>query len=282
MGPFRLKLQKSFLKYTLFYLTGCFVLMCFCHTAWAVEKTVINRVGMEFIWVNGGSFMMGSPETESFRDVDEIRHKVTIKNAFYLQSTEITVKQWRAVMGKKIFGRKKGEDNTPVVLVSYYDCLDFIHKLEQLDNKKYRLPTEEEWEYACRAGTDTAYFWGDKIDCSNAMYSNNTKRASDCILYYGSLRIKANQAAPIKSFAPNAWGFYDMHGNVWEWCADEYMSYTDLSAKGKYHTIKSESRVRRGGSWFKYGRSLRSANRTYAHPGAKFQTTGFRLVLETD
>jgi len=279
---FRLRLQKTMLRYTLLCLAGCLFSINSFPTARASEKTISNPVGMEFIRVNAGSFMMGSPETEPFRDADEILHKVTIKKPFYLQSAEVTVKQWRAVMGKKIFGRKRGEENAPVVRVSYYDCQNFIQKLRRLDNKKYRLPTEAEWEYACRAGTTTAYSWGNKITCSQAMYSNNTKRNSDCTLFYESMKLKLNQAAPVKSFAPNAWGFYDMHGNVWEWCSDEYMSYTDSSVRGKYHTMKKEARVRRGGSWFKYGTYLRSANRTYAHPGVKFQTTGFRLVLETD
>lgn len=238
----------------------------------ALENKTTNHIGMEFTLVRPGPFIMGSPKTEPFRDTDEIQHKVNITKPFYLQTTEVTVKQWRAVMGKKLFGRKKGGQDFPVTRVSFYDCQKFIKKMNKQNKKKYRLPTEAEWEYACRAGTTTAYSWGADIDCSKAMYGNNSKSSPECTLFYKSMKLKLDQAAPAKSFNPNPWGFYDMHGNVWEWCSDEYNPNKNTSA----------SRVRRGGSWYKYGKSLRSANRTYAHPGAKFKTTGFRLVLEAD
>ncbi len=95
------------------------------------------------------------------------------------------------------------------------------------------------------------------------------------------MNIPPNSPASVKTFAPNAWGFYDMHGNVWEWCQDTYGKYHDDS-NTSYPTLESDTRIRRGGSWYKYAKSLRSANRAYAHPGAKFQTTGFRLVIEAD
>jgi formylglycine-generating enzyme required for sulfatase activity len=237
---------------------------------------------MEFILVLPGSFIMGSPESEPFRDADEIQHRVTIAAPFYLQTTEVTVQQWRAVMGKKMFGQQKGEPDSPVTRVSFYDVQNFIKRLNRMDNKGYRLPSEAQWEYACRAGTTTAYSWGNTIDCSKAMYCNNTKKKPDCTLFYKSMRLKPNQPARVKSFPPNPWGLYDMHGNVWEWCADEYRPYTGAVSDKNYDTMKRETRIRRGGSWFKFSQYLRSANRTFAHPGAKFQTTGFRLVLEAD
>ena len=278
-GSIRIKTHK---KHQVFvFLCLLFILHPF-QSAEALEKTITNQIGMEFILVPAGSFMMGSPETDQFRDKSETLHAVVIPKPFYLQSTEVTVKQWRSVMGRKLFGRKKGQDNMPVTRVSFYDCRKFIKKLNRLSGKTYRLPLETEWEYACRAGTATAYFWGNDIDCSKAMYSNNTKKNRDCTLFYSSLKLKLNQAAPVKNFAPNAWGFYDMHGNVWEWCSDEYRPYENAFSGSGYDTTKKETRIRRGGSWFGTGRSLRSANRAYSHPGAKFRTTGFRLVLETD
>jgi len=246
----------------------------------ALEKKFTNHLGMEFIKVEPGSFIMGSPESEPYRDKNENQHKVTISRAFYLQATEVTLKQWEALMGTKLLSRKpKDEKNLPVTKVSFYDTQKFIKKLNSSDmvrNGRYMLPTEAQWEYACRAGTQTAYSWGDEIDCSKAMYQNNSKKASKCISLFKTRGMLPDRPAPVKSFAPNPWGFYDMHGNVWEWCSDPYREYnTDASAK-------SGTRIKRGGSWFKYGIYLRSANRAYAHPGGKFQTTGFRLVFKAE
>jgi len=252
----------------------------------ALSKTqgekITNDLGMDFILVKPGSFMMGSPENELHRDKNEVLHEMKIVKPFYLQSTEVTVKQWKAVIGKKLFGRKKGKDNMPVIQVSFYDCQDFIKKLNKMNKGFYRLPTEMEWEYASRAGTTTAYSWGDSIDCSKAMYGNNRQKQPECIKYFKSKGFSPNQAAPVKSFAPNPWGFYDMHGNVWEWCSDPYRKYKTHKINKGFDPIKTDSRIKRGGSWYKYGWYLRSANRAYAHPSAKFKTTGFRLVLEAD
>ena len=248
----------------------------------AQEKKITNKIGMSFILVEPGSFTMGSPETERFRDADESYQSVEIKTPFYLQSTEVTLAQWRAVMGKKWLGRRKGSDDMPVTQVSYYDCLKYIKKLNKMGMGVYRLPTDMEWEYSCRAGTTTAYSWGDAIDCSKAMYGNNTRKDEECTLFFKSMKIAGNGPAPVQTFDPNPWGFYDMHGNVWEWCADKYVAHRSGSGKKSYSPVDSDSHIRRGGSWYKYGRYLRSANRTYAHPGAKFLTTGFRLVREAN
>ena len=246
------------------------------------ENRITNSLGMTFIRVSSGTFQMGSPETEKHRDPNEAQHKVTIKKNFYLQETEVTLEQWQAVMGKSWFIRRKGSDRTPVTRVSFYDVQKFIRKINKKGSARYRLPTEAEWEYACRAGTNTAYFWGNEIDCSRAMYANNPKKLCNCCDHYRSAGLLVNSPAPVGSFAPNPWGFYDMHGNVWEWCADEYTDDIRTPGVDTYDLFSSRPRVRRGGSWYKYGQFLRSANRTYAHPGARFQTTGFRLVLETE
>ncbi|MFO7749641.1 MAG: formylglycine-generating enzyme family protein [Desulfobacteraceae bacterium] len=242
------------------------------------DEPITNHLGMTFVRIAPGSFEMGSPETEPFRDSDEILHTVTMEKAFYIQSTEVTVGQWRAVMGTSWLAQKKGTENMPVTRVSYYDCLEFIRELNKTQKDTCRLPTEAEWEYACRAGTQTAYSWGNQIDCSKAMFANNTKKEAGCVDFYELKDIAPDQPAPVKMFPPNPWGLYDMHGNVWEWCSDRYGSY---EVKGSPEN-QSNSRVRRGGSWYKYGQYLRSANRTYGHPGSKFKTTGFRLVLEED
>ncbi|MCP3876370.1 MAG: formylglycine-generating enzyme family protein [Desulfobacteraceae bacterium] len=278
----KFRLKKPFQLRFVFFVLSCLFSTLFSNNVLALEDKITNRIGMEFILVQPGSFMMGSPVEEPFRETDEALHKVNITKAFYLQATEVTVKQWKTVMGKKIFSRKKGSDNSPVTQISFFDCQKYVKKLNKANIGNYRLPSEAEWEYACRAGTTTVYSWGNGIDCSKAMYSNNTKKSPDCISFYKSMNFKKDGPAPVKSFKPNPWGFYDMHGNVWEWCSDEYRWYKNTSSHTNIDTIKRETRIRRGGSWYKYSKHLRSANRTFAHPGAKFQTTGFRLVLEAD
>jgi formylglycine-generating enzyme len=273
-----LKFKKNFFY---FFLSGFFFLSIFADTGFSLENRFINHLGMEFIRVEPGSFIMGSPENEPYRDKNEIQHKVKITKAFYLQATEVTVKQWQAVMRRKMFGRKKSGDSHPVTKISFYDVEKYIKKLNnrnKFEKGLYRLPTEVEWEYACRAGTTTAYSWGDKIDCTKAVYQNNTKKAFQCVSFLKSIDIDSDGPGPVKSFEPNSWGFYDMHGNVWEWCSDPYQEYQSTAAD----TMKSGTRIKRGGSWYKYGIYLRSANRAYAHPGGKFQTTGFRLIFEAD
>lgn len=269
-------------KVAISFLASFCMLVLLAESSPAQEKKITNKIGMSFLLVEPGSFTMGSPATERFRDADESRQSVEITTAFYLQSTEVTLAQWRAVMGEKWLGKRKGSDDMPVTQVSYYDCLKYIDKLNKMGMGVYRLPTDMEWEYACRAGTTTAYSWGDAIDCSKAMYGNNTKKDEECVLFLKSMKIARNGPAPVQTFDPNPWGFYDMHGNVWEWCSDKYVDpLSDPENKG-YSPVDSDSHIRRGGSWYKHGQYLRSANRTYAHPGAKFNTTGFRLVRETD
>lgn len=247
------------------------------------EKRFVNDIGMEFVLIPAGSFIMGSPPDEPFRDEGEMQHPVTITSPFYLQVTEVTLAQWWAIMGKKFFGRRKGVPDMPAIKVSWHDAEKFIKKLNRKNRGRYRLPTEAEWEYAARAGTTTAYFWGDTIDCSRAMYGNNPLKDDTCTLYYLSLKIAPGGPAPVKSFAPNPWGLYDMHGNVWEWCSDCFAEYNDDSPQVD---PKIETgimlKVRRGGSWFKNAYPLRSANRAYGHAATRFQTTGFRLVRELD
>jgi formylglycine-generating enzyme required for sulfatase activity len=255
----------------LFFVTG---------PAHAKTARVTNALGMTFIKIQPGIFTMGSPAAEPHRDRDERQHRQAVTSTFYLQETEVTLGQWRAVMGKRWILKKKGWDNMPVTRVSWHDCIKYIERLNAKTTGTYRLPLEAEWEYACRAGTTTVYSWGNTIDCTKALYGNNTTKAGECTPYVKKLEIPLDGPAPVKTYAPNPWGLYDMHGNVWEWCQDIY--WGDPSHPGKDTVLDAESRVRRGGSWYKHAASLRSANRTYAHPGARFKTTGFRLVLEAD
>ncbi|MGA6924405.1 MAG: formylglycine-generating enzyme family protein, partial [Desulfosarcina sp.] len=208
-----------------------------------------------------------------------VQHPVTISRSFYLQTTEVTVEQWRAIMGWRLLARKKGPGNMPVVKVSWHDCMTFIDKLERQSSRRYALPTEAEWEYAARAGSTTAYFWGDQIDCTRAMFANNPLKYDACVPTNRASGLKAGRAAPVRQYPPNAWGVYDMHGNVWEWCVDLFARYDTVAVVDPCETESGQDRVRRGGSWFSPGYACRSANRAYAHPMSRFQNTGFRLVM---
>jgi formylglycine-generating enzyme required for sulfatase activity len=235
---------------------------------------------MEFVLIQSGTFMMGSPTDEASRDPGELLHEVSLTRPFYIQTTEVTLKQWRALMGKRFFGRRRGKANMPVVRVSWHDCREFIEKLNGLNQGTYRLPTEAEWEYACRAGSTTAFTWGQTIDCTKALYGNNSHEDGACLDYAKSRGFQHNRPAPVKSFQPNAWGLYDMHGNVWEWCQDWYGPYPSARVVDPTGPASGTEKIRRGGSWFKYGHSCRSANRAHGHPPTRYRTTGFRLVLE--
>ena len=247
----------------------------------SAEKTYQNSIGMEFILIPAGSFMMGSPESEKGRDGGgrEIQHKVILTKPVYMQTTEVTVEQWESIMGKRLIGWRKGAQDHPITRVSWKDCQKFIKKLNARGEGVYRLPTEAEWEYACRAGSKTAYHWGNDIDCDKAMYGNK-KKSGVCLQYFASLNIKAGEPVPVKSFAPNHWGLYDMHGNVWEWCQDRYGDYEKNRIKDPIGPAKGGARVRRGGSWVSMDYDLRSANRAWAHPSNRTNITGLRLVRE--
>lgn len=243
------------------------------------KKTVTNAIGMEFVRIPAGTFIMGSPVEEAHRDPSELQHPVTISRDFYMQTTEVTVGQWQAVMGKQLFGQKRGTGTMPVVKVSWHDCIEFIERLNQMTGDHYVLPSEAQWEYAARAGGTTAYFWGDRIDCSQAMFANTPKRYDACVSANIAAGLEPGQPAPVKSYPPNLWGLYDMHGNVWEWCLDLFNPYNPSSVVDPCKTQSGHYRVRRGGSWFGSGYSTRSANRAYGHPMSRLQSTGFRLVM---
>ena len=181
-------------------------------------------------------------------------------------------------MGKRFFGRRKGTDDSPVARVSWYDCMRFIKKLNNRNEGFYRLPTEAEWEYSCRSGSGTSYSWGNRIDCSKAMFSNHSKKSNECLDHVRSRGLAVNCPAPVKSYPPNAWGLYDMHGNVWEWCHDWYGDYPNDPVKDPLGHSSGTKKIRRGGSWFRHGYSCRSANRNHSHPASRYRTTGFRLV----
>ncbi|HUV77754.1 MAG TPA: formylglycine-generating enzyme family protein [Desulfobacterales bacterium] len=252
----------------------------FSVSVFAFEKTFTNSLEMEFTLIPSGTFTMGSPPDEPYRGSSEVQHRVSISRPFYMQTTEVTLKQWQSLMRRRLLARQKGSDNMPVTQVSWFDCLEFLKRLNRLGEGKYRLPTEAEWEYAARAGTQSAFFWGDTIDCVKAMYGNNSLKYNVCQLYIKSIGLEIDQPAPVKSYRPNLWGLYDMHGNVWEWCMDWYGDYGKNPVTDPKGPDSGTMRIRCGGSWFKHGHACRSANRSFGHPATRYTTTGFRLVRD--
>ena len=234
-------------------------------------KNFSNSLGMEFVYIKPCTFMMGSPSDESGGFDDEKLHKVTLTRGFYMQTTEVTQGQWKAVMGNNPSRFKKGNDY-PVEKVSWNDVQEFIRKLNQKEGgNKYRLPTEAEWEYACRAGSTTPFSFGRCLSTDQANY-NGHYPLSGCSK--GKYREKTVSVA---NFLPNDWGLYDMHGNVWEWCQDWYENYSSGSVTDPKGPSSGARRVGRGGSWDDGARLCRSANRADGSPGNRDDGLGFRL-----
>jgi formylglycine-generating enzyme required for sulfatase activity len=237
-------------------------------------SVVINSIGMRLVLIPAGEFLMGSPETEKERSEDESpQHKVKITKAFYMGETEVKQAEWKAVMGENP-SNFKGDD-LPVENVSWNDCQEFIKKLSAKEGKTYRLPTEAEWEFACRAGTTTPFNTGETISTNDANYDGRAVYGEG---KRGEYRQKTTLVA---SFKPNVWGLYDMHGNAWEWCQDWYGEdyYKNSPAADPTGPETGASRVLRGGSWDDDPWNCRSAYRFRFNPGFRNNDFGFRLVL---
>jgi len=252
------------------------VIFCFCvaDSLFAQEKKPItNSIGMKFVYIPPGTFMMGSPKDDPERTDNEKQHKVTLTEGFYMQTTEVTQGQWKAIMGSNPSHFKDCGDNCPVEQVSWNDIQVFIGKLNQKEGAGYRLPTEAEWEYAARAGTDTPFAFGKCLSTDQANY-NGSLPLKGCVT--GSERGKT---VSVGSFSPNAWGLYDMHGNVYEWVRDywkeDYPSGTVTDPTGH---ISGKERVLRGGSWNFDAQNCRSAVRNSASPGRRDRIIGLRLM----
>jgi len=221
-------------------------------TSFSVSRNRIEPVtGMEFVHVSKGTFIMGSPLTEPERGEDEQQHTVTIRKDFWMGRTEVTQEQWKKVLGSNPSSHQQCGPKCPVENVTWFDVQEFLGRLNRLShNGRYRLPTEAEWEYACRAGTITAFSVGDTLTTKQARFD------------------AVDGPVPVGSFAPNAWGLFDMHGNVWEWTTEWYDS-------------TETKRVIRGGSWYFGADSARCALRYTHSPKDRGFSLGFRVV-QTD
>ncbi|OQX07969.1 MAG: hypothetical protein BWK80_48770 [Desulfobacteraceae bacterium IS3] len=252
------------------------------------KKSFTNSIGMTFVYIPPGEFMMGSPEDEPGRDSDEKQHKVKLTKGFYMQTTEVTQKQWKAVMGNNPSRFEDCGDDCPVENVSWDDVQEFINKLN-LDSARfpegerpptvgersrtYRLPTEAEWEYACRAGTTTPFSSGKCLSTVQANYDGNYP-LSGC-----PKEKDRGKPIPVASFSPNAYGLHDMHGNVGEWCQDWYGDYASGSVTDPMGIDSGSLRVVRGGSRSDYAKHCRSARRFRLLPDIESRDLGFRLLL---
>jgi formylglycine-generating enzyme required for sulfatase activity len=229
------------------------------------KEEFTNSLGMKFVLIPAGTFQMGSPESEPDRFDNERQHQVTISRPFYLQTTPVTQGQWIKVMGNNpSYFRECGED-CPVEQVSWDDAQDFLIKLNQMEKTdNYRLPTEAEWEYACRAGSTNKWCFGDdEVKLGEyAWYDKNS----------------ADETHPVGQKKPNAWGLYDMHGNVYEWCQDWYGEYPAGPVTDPRGPSSREGRVLRGGSWYYLARLTRSAGRAHSYPGFRLNHIGFRVA----
>ena len=263
-----------------------------------IERPVPNNM----VRIQGGTFTMGSPASEPGRGHNEDQHQVTV-SSFYMGKYEVTQKEYQEIMGTNPSNFKG--DNLPVESVSWYDAIEYCNKRSQKEgltpayiinknqsdpnntnssdtvkwtvtwNKNtngYRLPTEAEWEYACRAGTMTPFSTGNNITTSQANYDGNRPYNNNA---KGTYREKMT---PVGSFASNAWGLYDMHGNVREWCWDWFGNYTSGSQTDPVGASSGDGRVDRGGSWSSDSLFLRSARRFAVAPFVRTYNLGFRLV----
>ena len=243
------------------------------------KEKFTNSISIEFASIPAGKFLMGSPHTEKGRQEGETQHEVTLTQGFRMGVHEVTQAQYEQVMGKNPSSFKGA--TLPVETVSYDDALAFCKKLSDLPaekaaGRKYRLPTEAEWEYCCRAGTSTPFHFGNEL--------NGTQANCDGNFPYGITEIGPNleKSSQVGSYPPNAWGLHDMHGNVLEWCQDWYGDYPKDLIKDPNGSSNGELRVLRGGSWDNGARICRAGKRFWCAPGRHRSGCGFRLLLPLD
>jgi formylglycine-generating enzyme required for sulfatase activity len=234
---------------------------------WKDEEDLGSGIKLEMVLIPAGKFMMGSPVSEKCRGDDEIQHEVSLTKPYYMGKDAVTQEQWEAVVGDNPSDIKGAK--YPVTDVSWEDCQEFIQKLNAVTEGGYRLPTEAEWEYACRAGTKTAYSFGDELTPFDANYRDS------------SIGVREN-VFPKGIYKPNAFGLYNMHGNVKEWCEDWFGKYPTKPVKDPKGPTNGEHRILRGGSYDYFESDARSSVRYVDSPTNRDDNyegvVGFRLV----
>jgi formylglycine-generating enzyme required for sulfatase activity len=239
--------------------------------------------GIRFCWCPPGKFLMGSPRTEPERRPDEDQVEVTLTKGFWMAKFETTQGQWKRVMGKlpgPLTAELPEGNDFPVGNVNFAEAEAFCRKLNKTHRQSgelpkdwgFRLPTEAQWEYACRAGTTTATAFGDKLSSKQANFKGKP--------YNGAEPNPAlNRVAKVGSYPPNAWGLHDLHGNIWEWCRDWYHPNLPGGIDPDLSFARASSRVRRGGGWTDDGWPCRSAFRLRFEPERRYDHIGFRIVI---
>lgn len=264
------------------------------------EETTLNSLGMKMVPITKGKFLMGSPEGEKGRSNDEKQVEVGISRDFKMSSTEVTQKQWFDLMGKTLedlIDRQEGPagrgaklknvasakgKQQPMCFVSWTDAVGFCEKLTEKErvaglipeDAKYALPTEAEWEYACRAGKTTVFGFGDTLENSQANFYG--------LMPYGVEKpgVYLEKSTPVGTFAANPWGLFEMHGNLYEWCEDWYAEKLPGGVDPLVNT-EGDGRIIRGGAWDRKSSSCRSAYRYSRDPVRRAHNIGFRVVLVT-
>lgn len=235
------------------------------------QEAFVNSLGMTMLRIPAGEFVMGSPIQEPKRSDDETQHEVVISKAFFMSRAEVTQRQWQVVM--RTHPSKFEGDDLPVESISWFEAAEFCRKLSEREGIRYSLPTEAEWEYACRAGTATEFHAGGDISAAEANFNANyTYRGSASGVFRGT-------TVPVGTLAVNGWDLHDMHGNVSEWCQDWYAPYPDGKAVDPQGPEQGVGKVVRGGSWPAKPENCRSAARGGIAPDAKLNSVGFRVVV---
>lgn len=243
------------------------------------ERTI---AGMKLCWCPAGRFTMGSPRNEPERRPDESQVEVTISRGFWTGKFEVTQGAWKRIVGK-LPGEFTAElpegDDYPVGNVNFAEAETFCRKAteqahragELPDSWEFRLPTEAQWEYACRAGTTTATAFGDSLGHKQANFKGQPYNGGEAGPAHG-------MATKVGKYPPNRWGLHDMHGNTFEWCRDWYHPRLPGGVDPDLHEKKATSRVRRGGAWTDEGWPCRSAFRLRFEPERRYDHIGFRVV----
>lgn len=233
----------------------------------------IGQARQVFRWIAPGRFMMGSPPDEAQRGAGETQHEVTFSRGFWLADTACTQAFWLAVWPVNPSHFQDHAQN-PVENVSWHDAQGFLAELNRrLPGLSARLPSEAEWEYACRAGSSTAFAFGDSINTDQANFNGNFPCPGSANGVY------RRRTVTVHALPANAWGLYQMHGNVWEWCTDWFADYPSAAQIDPRGPTFGKMRVLRGGTWGDPARYLRSATRSRIEPAYRPRSTGLRIVL---